>query len=89
MHDEDSMSENGGQLATMPNGCFSSSLFLGQSHSDSPTNLLSDVVANGTGHTSGNNNGDMNGMSASSSSNEYGGYQMSFLSGSKLTSNFR
>lgn len=86
MHDEDSMSENGGQLATMPNGCFSNNLFLGQPQNDS-SSMLADV-ANASGHTSGNT-GDMNGMSASSSSNEYGGYQMSYLNGSKLTSNFR
>lgn len=66
-NDEDSQSsfnDNGGQLATMPNGCFSSNLFLSQNQTESP---------------SSNQNDNGMDMAMSSSSNEYVGYQISFL----------
>ena len=68
--DDDSMSSctesGGGQLATMPNGCYNStSMFSNQNEST----------------TSQSNNNDTNGIElgiSSSSSNEYTGYQISF-----------
>ena len=79
VNDEDSMSDyndqnGGGQLATMPNGCFSSNIFLKndsqsgasdgqQQMTDRDTNLSMDMGISPT--------------------NEYNGYQISFLNHEK------
>ncbi len=74
VNDEDSMSDfndqNGGQLATMPNGCFSSSIFL---KNDSQS---------GDGHQQMVNR-DNNISMDISATNEYSGYQISFLNRGK------
>lgn len=69
MNDEDSMSDyndqSGGQLATMPNGCFSSGLF-GKGE-------LQPGLVQTSGNAVDNHTMDMNMTS------EYNGYQISFL----------
>ncbi len=78
VNDEDSMSDyndqnGGGQLATMPNGCFSSNIFL-KNDSQSGTSDVQQQINRDT-----NLSMDM-GMS---STNEYNGYQISFLNHEK------
>ena len=80
VNDEDSnmsdfnndQSGNGGQLATMPNGCFSSQLFIKNESSQS-------MIGSGQQSMTNPDNNNLSMDMGISSSSEYNGYQISFL----------